>query len=203
MLYEISSLKEFFNLPVSTQVTLVRDEDNEVIHEGRSYIEFIYFIRQLSESGDTESYSISAVAADDDEGNSYNFVGDYSYMTAMTATELTEKFFSERLKKQLAKSNIMNTVNVFKTVLETVMSNQNIAFHSEDEEGSIENYFFFWEEGQLLMDYDCRRLNNEGIRYLDTSSENEPASLKDLIFIIRDSQDYKWNLGWSNVDCDL
>ena len=53
------------------------------------------------------------------------------------------------------------------------------------------------------MDYDCRRLNNEGIRYLDTSSENEPASLKDLIFIIRDSQDYKWNLGWSNVDCDL
>ena len=200
MLYEISSLKEFFNLPVSTQVTLVRDEDNEVIHEGRSYIEFIYFIRQLSESGDTESYSISAVAADDDEGNSYNFVGDYSYMTA---TELTEKIFSERLKKQLAKSNIMNTVNVFKTVLETVMSNQNIAFHSEDEEGSIENYFFFWEEGQLLMDYDCRRLNNEGIRYLDTSSENEPASLKDLIFIIRDSQDYKWNLGWSNVDCDL
>jgi hypothetical protein len=121
----------------------------------------------------------------------------------MTATELTEKFFSERLKKQLAKSNVMNTVNVFKTVLETVMSNQNIAFHSEDEEGSIENYFFFWEEGQLLMDYDCRRLNNEGIRYLDTSSENEPASLKDLIFIIRDSQDYKWNLGWSNVDCDL
>lgn len=200
MLYEISSLKEFFNLPVRTQVTLVRDEDNEVIHEGRSYVEFIYFIRQLSESGDTESYSISAVAADDDEGNSYNFVGDYSYMTA---TELTEKFFSERLKKQLAKSNIMNTVNVFKTVLETVMSNQNIAFHSEDEEGSIENYFFFWEEGQLLMDYDCRRLNNEGIRYLDTSSENEPASLKDLIFIIRDSQDYKWNLGWSNVDCDL
>lgn len=200
MLYEISSLKEFFNLPVSTQVTLVRDEDNEVIHEGRSYIEFIYFIRQLSESGDTESYSISAVAADDDEGNSYNFVGDYSYMTA---TELTEKLFSERLKKQLAKSNVMNTVNVFKTVLETVMSNQNIAFHSEDEEGSIENYFFFWEEGQLLMDYDCRRLNNEGIRYLDTSSENEPASLKDLIFIIRDSQDYKWNLGWSNVDCDL
>ena len=200
MLYEISSLKEFFNLPVSTQVTLVRDEDNEVIHEGRSYIEFIYFIRQLSESGDTESYSISAVAADDDEGNSYNFVGDYSYMTA---TELTEKLFSERLKKQLAKSNVMNTVNVFKTVLETVMSNQNIAFHSEDEEGSIENYFFFWEEGQLLMDYDCRRLNNEGIRYLDTSSENEPASLKDLIFIIRASQDYQWNLGWSNVDCDL
>lgn len=200
MLYEISSLKEFFNLPVSTQVTLVRDEDNEVIHEGRSYIEFIYFIRQLSESGDTESYSISAVAADDDEGNSYNFVGDYSYMTA---TELTEKLFSERINKQLAKSNVMNTVNVFKTVLETVMSNQNIAFHSEDEEGSIENYFFFWEEGQLLMDYDCRRLNNEGIRYLDTSSENEPASLKDLIFIIRDSQDYKWNLGWSNVDCDL
>lgn len=199
MLYEISSLKEFFNLPVSTQVTLVRDEDNEVIHEGRSYIEFIYFIRQLSESGDTESYSISAVAADDDEGNSYNFVGDYSYMTA---TELTEKLFSERIKKQLAKSNVMNTVNVFKTVLETVMSNQNIAFHSEDEEGSIENYFFFWEEGQLLMDYDCRRLNNEGIRYL-TSYENEPASLKDLIFIIRDSQDYKWNLGWSNVDCDL
>lgn len=200
MLYEISSLKEFFNLPVSTQVTLVRDEDNEVIHEGRSYIEFIYFIRQLSESGDTESYSISAVAADDDEGNSYNFVGDYSYMTA---TELTEKLFSERINKQLAKSNVMNTVNVFKTVLETVMSNQNIAFHSEDEEGSIENYFFFWEEGQLLMDYDCRRLNNEGIRYLDTSYENEPASLKDLIFIIRDSQDYKWNLGWSNVDCDL
>lgn len=200
MLYEISSLKEFFNLPVSTQVTLVRDEDNEVIHEGRSYIEFIYFIRQLSESGDTESYSISAVAADDDEGNSYNFVGDYSYMTA---TELTEKLFSERINKQLAKSNVMNTVNVFKTVLETVMSNQNIAFHSEDEEGNIENYFFFWEEGQLLMDYDCRRLNNEGIRYLDTSSENEPASLKDLIFIIRDSQDYKWNLGWSNVDCDL
>lgn len=200
MLYEISSLKEFFNLPVSTQVTLVRDEDNEVIHEGKSYIEFIYFIRQLSESGDTESYSISAVAADDDEGNSYNFVGDYSYMTA---TELTEKLFSERLKKQLAKSNVMNTVNVFKTVLETVMSNQNIAFHSEDEEGSIENYFFFWEEGQLLMDYDCRRLNNEGIRYLDTSYENEPASLKDLIFIIRDSQDYKWNLGWSNVDCDF
>lgn len=200
MLYEISSLKEFFNLPVSTQVTLVRDEDNEVIHEGRSYIEFIYFIRQLSESGDTESYSISAVAADDDEGNSYNFVGDYSYMTA---TELTEKLFSERLKKQLAKSNVMNTVNVFKTVLETVMSHQNIAFHSEDEEGNIENYFFFWVEGQLLMDYDCRRLNNEGIRYLDTSSENEPASLKDLIFIIRDSQDYKWNLGWSNVDCDL
>ena len=201
MLYEISSLKEFFNLPVSTQVTLVRDEDNEVIHEGRSYIEFIYFIRQLSESGDTESYSISAVAADDDEGNSYNFVGDYSYMTA---TELTEKFFSERLKKQLAKSNIMNTVNVFKTVLETVMSHQNIAFHSEDEEGSIENYFFFWEEGQLLMDYDCRRLNNEGRHYLDTSSENVPASLIDLIFIIRDSQDYeKWNLGWSNVDCDL
>lgn len=199
MLYEISSLKEFFKLPVSTQVTLVRDEDNEVIHEGRSYIEFIYFIRQLSESGDTESYSISAVAADDDEGNSYNFVGDYSYMTA---TELTEKLFSERIKKQLAKSNVMNTVNVFKTVLETVMSNQNIAFHSEDEEGSIENYFFFWEEGQLLMDYDCRRLNNEGIRYL-TSYENEPASLKDLIFIIRDSQDYKWNLGWSNVDCDL
>ena len=197
MLYEISSLKEFFNLPVSTQVTLVRDEDNEVIHEGRSYIEFIYFIRQLSESGDTESYSISAVAADDDEGNSYNFVGDYSYMTA---TELTEKLFSERINKQLAKSNVMNTVNVFKTVLETVMSNQNIAFHSEDEEGSIENYFFFWEEGQLLMDYDCRRLNNEGIRYLDTSYENEPASLKDLIFIIRDSQDYKWNLGWY---CDL
>ena len=29
MLYEISSLKEFFNLHVSTQVTLVRDEDNE------------------------------------------------------------------------------------------------------------------------------------------------------------------------------
>lgn len=200
MLYEISSLKEFFNLPVSTQVTLVRDEDNEVIHEGRSYIEFIYFIRQLSESGDTESYSISAVSADDDEGNSYNFVGDYSYMTA---TELTEKLFSERLKKQLAKSNVMNTVNVFKTVLETVMSNQNIAFHSEDEEGSIENYFFFWEDGQLLMDYDCRRLNNDGIRYLDTSYENKPASLKDLIFIIRDSQDYKWNLGWSNVDCDL
>ena len=199
MLYEISSLKEIFNLPVSTQVTLVRDEDNEVIHEGRSYIEFIYFIRQLSESGDTESYSISAVAADDDEGNSYNFVGDYSYMTA---TELTEKLFSERIKKQLAKSNVMNTVNVFKTVLETVMSHQNIAFHSKDEEGSIENYFFFWEEGQLLMDYDCRRLNNEGIRYL-TSYENEPASLKDLIFIIRDSQDYKWNLGWSNVDCDL
>ena len=199
MLYEISSLKEFFKLPVSTQVTLVRDEDNEVIHEGRSYIEFIYFIRQLSESGDTESYSISAVAADDDEGNSYNFVGDYSYMTA---TELTEKLFSERIKKQLAKSNVMNTVNVFKTVLETVMSHQNIAFHSKDEEGSIENYFFFWEEGQLLMDYDCRRLNNEGIRYL-TSYENEPASLKDLIFIIRDSQDYKWNLGWSNVDCDL
>lgn len=197
MLYEISSLKEFFNLPVSTQVTLVRDEDNEVIHEGRSYIEFIYFIRQLSESGDTESYSISAVAADDDEGNSYNFVGDYSYMTA---TELTEKLFSERLKKQLAKSNVMNTVNVFKSVLETVMSNQNIAFHSEDEEGSIENYFFFWEDGQLFMDYDCRRLNNEGIRYLDTSYENEPASLKDLIFIIRDSQDYKWNLGWY---CDL
>ena len=99
MLYEISSLKEFFNLPVSTQVTLVRDEDNEVIHEGGSYIEFIYFIRQLSESGDTESYSVSAVAADDDEGNSYNFVGDYSYMTA---TELTEKLFSERLKKQLS-----------------------------------------------------------------------------------------------------
>lgn len=200
MLYEISSLKEFFNLPVSTQVTLVRDEDNEVIHEGRSYIEFIYFIRQLSESGDTESYSISAVAADDDEGNSYNFVGDYSYMTA---TELTEKLFSERLKKQLAKSNVMNTVNVFKTVLETVMSNQNIAFHSEDEEGSIENYFFFWEDGQLLMDYDCRRLNNDGIRYLDTSYENEPASLKDLIFIIRNSEDYIWSLGWSNVDCDL
>lgn len=200
MLYEISSLKEFFNLPVSTQVTLVRDEDNEVIHEGGSYIEFIYFIRQLSESGDTESYSISAVAADDDEGNSYNFVGDYSYMTA---TELTEKLFSERLKKQLAKSNVMNTVNVFKTVLETVMSNQNIAFHSEDEEGSIENYFFFWEDGQLLMDYDCRRLNNEGIRYLDTSYENEPASLKDLIFIIRNSEDYIWSLGWSNVDCDL
>ena len=200
MLYEISSLKEFFNLPVSTQVTLVRDEDNEVIHEGRSYIEFIYFIRQLSESGDTESYSISAVAADDDEGNSYNFVGDYSYMTA---TELTEKLFSERLKKQLAKSNIMNTVNVFKTVLETVMSHQNIAFHSEDEEGSIENYFFFWEDGQLLMDYDCRRLNNDGIRYLDTSYENEPASLTDLIFIIRNSEDYIWSLGWSNVDCDL
>lgn len=200
MLYEISSLKEFFNLPVSTQVTLVRDEDNEVIHEGRSYIEFIYFIRQLSESGDTESYSISAVAADDDEGNSYNFVGDYSYMTA---TELTEKLFSERLKKQLAKSNVMNTVNVFKTVLETVMSHQNIAFHSEDEEGSIENYFFFWEEGQLLMDYDCRRLNNDGIRYLDTSYENEPASLKDLIFIIRNSEDYIWSLGWSNIDCDL
>lgn len=200
MLYEISSLKEFFNLPVSTQVTLVRDEDNEVIHEGGSYIEFIYFIRQLSESGDTESYSVSAVAADDDEGNSYNFVGEYSHMTA---TELTEKLFSERLKKQLAKSNVMNTVNVFKTVLETVMSNQNIAFHSEDEEGSIENYFFFWEDGQLLMDYDCRLLNNDGIRYLDTSYENEPASLKDLIFIIRDSQDYKWNLGWSNVDCDL
>lgn len=200
MLYEISSLKEFFNLPVSTQVTLVRDEDNEVIHEGRSYIEFIYFIRQLSESGDTESYSISAVAADDDEGNSYNFVGDYSYMTA---TELTEKLFSERLKKQLAKSNVMNTVNVFKTVLETVMSHQNIAFHSEDEEGSIENYFFFWEDGQLLMDYDCRRLNNDGIRYLDTSYENEPASLTDLIFIIRNSEDYIWSLGWSNVDCDL
>lgn len=200
MLYEISSLKEFFNLPVSTQVTLVRDEDNEVIHEGGSYIEFIYFIRQLSESGDTESYSISAVAADDDEGNSYNFVGDYSYMTA---TELTEKLFSERLKKQLAKSNVMNTVNVFKTVLETVMSNQNIAFHSEDEEGSIENYFFFWEDGQLLMDYDCRRLNNDGIRYLDTSYENEPASLKDLIFIIRNSEDYIWSLGWSNIDCDL
>ena len=200
MLYEISSLKEFFNLPVSTQVTLVRDEDNEVIHEGRSYIEFIYFIRQLSESGDTESYSISAVAADDDEGNSYNFVGDYSYMTA---TELTEKLFSERLKKQLAKSNIMNTVNVFKTVLETVMSHQNIAFHSEDEEGSIENYFFFWEDGQLLMDYDCRRLNNDGIRYLDTSYENEPASLTDLIFIIRNSEDYIWSLGWSNIDCDL
>ena len=200
MLYEISSLKEFFNLPVSTQVTLVRDEDNEVIHEGRSYIEFIYFIRQLSESGDTESYSISAVAADDDEGNSYNFVGDYSYMTA---TELTEKLFSERIKKQLAKSNVMNTVNVFKTVLETVMSHQNIAFHSEDEEGSIENYFFFWEDGQLLMDYDCRRLNNDGIRYLDTSYENEPASLKDLIFIIRNSEDYIWSLGWSNIDCDL
>ena len=200
MLYEISSLKEFFNLPVSTQVTLVRDEDNEVIHEGRSYIEFIYFIRQLSESGDTESYSISAVAADDDEGNSYNFVGDYSYMTA---TELTEKLFSERIKKQLAKSNVMNTVNVFKTVLETVMSHQNIAFHSEDEEGSIENYFFFWEDGQLLMDYDCRRLNNDGIRYLDTSYENEPASLTDLIFIIRNSEDYIWSLGWSNVDCDL
>lgn len=200
MLYEISSLKEFFNLPVSTQVTLVRDEDNEVIHEGGSYIEFIYFIRQLSESGDTESYSISAVAADDDEGNSYNFVGDYSYMTA---TELTEKLFSEKIKKQLAKSNVMNTVNVFKTVLETVMSNQNIAFHSEDEEGSIENYFFFWEDGQLLMDYDCRRLNNDGIRYLDTSYENEPASLKDLIFIIRNSEDYIWSLGWSNIDCDL
>ena len=200
MLYEISSLKEFFNLPVSTQITLVRDEDNEVIHEGRSYIEFIYFIRQLSESGDTESYSISAVAADDDEGNSYNFIGDYSYMTA---TELTEKLFSEKIKKQLAKSNVMNTVNVFKTVLETVMSNQNIAFHSEDEEGSIENYFFFWEDGQLLMDYDCRRLNNDGIRYLDTSYENEPASLKDLIFIIRDSEDYIWSLGWSNIDCDL
>lgn len=200
MLYEISSLKEFFNLPVSTQITLVRDEDNEVIHEGRSYIEFIYFIRQLSESGDTESYSISAVAADDDEGNSYNFVGDYSYMTA---TELTEKLFSEKIKKQLAKSNVMNTVNVFRTVLETVMSNQNIAFHSEDEEGSIENYFFFWEDGQLLMDYDCRRLNNDGIRYLDTSYENEPASLKDLIFIIRDSEDYIWSLGWSNIDCDL
>lgn len=200
MLYEISSLKEFFNLPVSTQVTLVRDEDNEVIHEGRSYIEFIYFIRQLSESGDTESYSISAVAADDDEGNSYNFVGDYSYMTA---TELTEKLFSERIKKQLAKSNVMNTINVFKTVLETVMSHQNIAFHSEDEEGSIENYFFFWEDGQLLMDYDCRRLNNDGIRYLDTSYENEPASLKDLIFIIRNSEDYIWSLGWSNIDCDL
>lgn len=200
MLYEISSLKEFFNLPVSTQVTLVRDEDNEVIHEGGSYIEFIYFIRQLSESGDTESYSVSAVAADDDEGNSYNFVGDYSYMTA---TELTEKLFSEKIKKQLAKSNVMNTVNVFKTVLETVMSNQNIAFHSEDEEGSIENYFFFWEDGQLLMDYDCRRLNNDGIRYLDTSYENEPASLKDLIFIIRNSEDYIWSLGWSNIDCDL
>ena len=200
MLYEISSLKEFFNLPVSTQVTLVRDEDNEVIHEGESYIEFIYFIRQLSESGDTESYSVSAVAADDDEGNSYNFVGDYSYMTA---TELTEKLFSEKIKKQLAKSNVMNTVNVFKTVLETVMSNQNIAFHSEDEEGSIENYFFFWEDGQLLMDYDCRRLNNDGIRYLDTSYENEPASLTDLIFIIRNSEDYIWSLGWSNVDCDL
>lgn len=200
MLYEISSLKEFFNLPVSTQVTLVRDEDNEVIHEGGSYIEFIYFIRQLSESGDTESYSVSAVAADDDEGNSYNFVGDYSYMTA---TELTEKLFSEKIKKQLAKSNVMNTVNVFKTVLETVMSNQNIAFHSEDEEGSIENYFFFWEDGQLLMDYDCRRLNNDGIRYLDTSYENEPASLTDLIFIIRNSEDYIWSLGWSTIDCDL
>lgn len=200
MLYEISSLKEFFNLPVSTQVTLVRDEDNEVIHEGRSYIEFIYFIRQLSESGDTESYSISAVAADDDEGNSYNFVGDYSYMTA---TELTEKLFSEKIKKQLAKRYIMSTVNVFKIVLETVMSNQNIAFHSEDEEGTIENYFFFWEDGQLLMDYDCRRLNNDGTRYLDTSYENEPASLTDLIFIIRNSEDYIWSLGWSNVDCDL
>lgn len=200
MLYEISSLKEFFNLPVSTQVTLVRDEDNEVIHEGGSYIEFIYFIRQLSESGDTESYSVSAVAADDDEGNSYNFVGDYSYMTA---TELTEKLFSERIKKQLAKSNVMNTVNVFKTVLETVMSHQNIAFHSEDEEGSIENYFFFWEDGQLLMDYDCRRLNNNGIHYIDTSYENEPASLTDLIFIIRNSEDYIWSLGWSNIDCDL
>lgn len=200
MLYEISSLKEFFNLPVSTQVTLVRDEDNEVIHEGGSYIEFIYFIRQLSESGDTESYSISAVAADDDEGNSYNFVGDYSYMTA---TELTEKLFSERLKKQLAKRYIMSTVNIFRIVLETVMSNQNIAFHSEDEEGSIENYFFFWEDGQLLMDYDCRRLNNDGIRYLDTCYENEPASLTDLIFIIRNSEDYIWSLGWSNVDCDL
>lgn len=200
MLYEISSLKEFFNLPVSTQVTLVRDEDNEVIHEGGSYIEFIYFIRQLSESGDTESYSISAVAADDDEGNSYNFVGDYSYMTA---TELTEKLFSERIKKQLAKRYIMSTVNVFKIVLETVMSNQNIAFHSEDEEGSIENYFFFWEDGQLLMNYDCRRLNNDGTRYLDTSYENEPASLTDLIFIIRNSEDYIWSLGWSNVDCDL
>ena len=32
MLYEISSLKEFFNLPVSTQVTLVRDEDFEQKH---------------------------------------------------------------------------------------------------------------------------------------------------------------------------
>lgn len=200
MLYEISSLKEFFNLPVSTQVTLVRDEDNEVIHEGRSYIEFIYFIRQLSESGDTESYSISAVAADDDEGNSYNFVGDYSYMTA---TELTEKLFSERIKKQLAKRYIMSTVNVFRIVLETVMSNQNIAFHSEDEEGTIENYFFFWEDGKLLMDYDCRRLNNDGTRYLDTSYENEPASLTDLIFIIRNSEDYIWSLGWSNIDCDL
>ena len=121
----------------------------------------------------------------------------------MTATELTEKLFSERLKKQLAKRYIMSTVNVFRIVLETVMSNKNIAFHSEDEEGSIENYFFFWEDGQLLMDYDCRRLNNDGIRYLDTSYENEPASLTDLIFIIRNSEDYIWSLGWSNIDCDL
>lgn len=95
------------------------------------------------------------------------------------------------------------SIRVLSMVLETLMSGQSLCFHSTDEDGNIENFCFYWRDGQLYQDSDKRYLNNDGVRYLAESFEGEESSFEDIVYILRESRDLNWSLGWSNADCAL
>lgn len=95
------------------------------------------------------------------------------------------------------------SIRVLGIVLETLMSGQSLCFHSEDEDGNIENFCFYWKDGQLYQDYDARYLNSDGVRYMAESVEGEKSSFEDLVYILRESRSSNWSLGWSNADCAL
>ena len=95
------------------------------------------------------------------------------------------------------------SIRVLGIVLETLMSGQSLCFHSEDGNGNIENFCFYFKRGELYLDTDRRYLNNDGVRYMDGSSEGEKSSFEDIVYLLRDSHGLNWSLGWDNADCAL
>ena len=73
-----------------------------------------------------------------------------------------------------------------------------------DDEGTVENYcFYFNDEGNLVSDHDMRCLNGDGERYLCDEWNNEPCTLEEIIDIWSLGNGDEWHKGWNNVDCNL
>lgn len=73
-----------------------------------------------------------------------------------------------------------------------------------DDEGTVENYcFYFNDDGDLVSDHDMRCLNGDGERFMCDEWEGEPCTLQEIVSVWSLGNGDEWHKGWNSVDCDL
>ena len=119
---------------------------------------------------------------------------------AGTVEECLDLMYDEKYRAEIAGEDFFYDALYF---LEDIQ-NRSACITRCDDEGTVENYcFYFNDKGNLVSDHDMRCLNGDGERYLCDEWNNEPCTLEEIIDIWSLGNGDEWHKGWNNVDCNL